>query len=195
MKIALSKLVGITLAVAFLTSAVSISIQSSTSANQYNPWADYNGDGVIDISDGAQIGLGWMAQGDSTRNVNITNWPTCNETTVWFETYFSNYTSLTSPSYDAYGYGHLHILVQVRCLQQNPVKQNVTVWLYGKLWNATHTSYKIVPVLTYNLGVLSSVYNATTIPVPCQEFYFAAYATPVNNNLGRIALSFYPTWS
>jgi hypothetical protein len=73
MKITFSKLMSTALVVAFLASALLINIHTSSNASNYDPWYDINGDGKIDIKDATLIGLGWQAQGDPTRNVNITN--------------------------------------------------------------------------------------------------------------------------
>jgi len=45
----------------------------------YDPWLDYNEDGVIDVNDLHPLGVAYGTTGDSTKNVNVTNWPTTNE--------------------------------------------------------------------------------------------------------------------
>ena len=52
------------LMVVALNSTVSLSSNyGAKSGGGYDPWADVNDDGVIDISDGAQIGLRWFTSG------------------------------------------------------------------------------------------------------------------------------------
>lgn len=79
MEITFSRLLSIVLVVVFLASVFLVNATTSrsnaTNTNVYDPWVDINGDGIINIIDLSQIGLGWQAQGDPTRNVNITNWP------------------------------------------------------------------------------------------------------------------------
>jgi hypothetical protein len=81
MKMMFSKLLNIVLAVVLLCSLLLVSVKTSTSGNSvtgngvYDPWVDVNGDGIINILDATAIGYAWLAQGDPTRNVNITNWP------------------------------------------------------------------------------------------------------------------------
>jgi len=49
--------------------------KSQTGVGEYNPWADYNEDGVIDIFDIVPGAVSFGTEGDSTRSVNVTNWP------------------------------------------------------------------------------------------------------------------------
>ena len=42
----------------------------------YDPWLDYNEDGAIDVNDLHPLGGAYGTSGDSTKNVNVTNWPT-----------------------------------------------------------------------------------------------------------------------
>lgn len=78
MKITFSRLLNVVLAVLLLASVFLVNATTSrsnaTSIGAYDPWVDINGDGIINILDATQIGLGWQAQGDPTRNINITNW-------------------------------------------------------------------------------------------------------------------------
>lgn len=41
----------------------------------YDPWLDYNEDGVIDVNDLSPLGGAYGSTGDSTKNVTVTNWP------------------------------------------------------------------------------------------------------------------------
>ena len=49
--------------------------KSQSGVGEYNPWADYNEDGVIDIFDIVPAATSFGTEGDSTRNVNVANWP------------------------------------------------------------------------------------------------------------------------
>jgi hypothetical protein len=42
---------------------------------QYDPWADINDDGIIDIFDLVNLANKYGTTGDPTKNVNVTNWP------------------------------------------------------------------------------------------------------------------------
>ena len=48
---------------------------SSQQDNEYNPWLDYNNDGIIDINDLQMLGQAYSATGDTTKKVNVTNFP------------------------------------------------------------------------------------------------------------------------
>jgi hypothetical protein len=49
--------------------------KSQSGVGEYNPWADYNEDGVIDIFDIVPVAVSFGSEGDSTRNVSVTNFP------------------------------------------------------------------------------------------------------------------------
>ena len=45
-------------------------------ASPYDPWADYDADGDVDIYDVVPVATAYGTTGDSTRNVTVTNFPT-----------------------------------------------------------------------------------------------------------------------
>lgn len=47
----------------------------SQGVREYDPWYDINDDGKIDLKDYFGVGLKYGTEGDSTKNVNVTNWP------------------------------------------------------------------------------------------------------------------------
>ncbi len=51
------------------------STQSNPSIGGYDSWTDLNGDGTVDIYDAITLANAYGTSGDSTRNVNVTNWP------------------------------------------------------------------------------------------------------------------------
>jgi len=42
---------------------------------EYDPWLDYNEDGIIDVNDLHPLGQSYGSLGNPTKNVNVTNWP------------------------------------------------------------------------------------------------------------------------
>ncbi len=49
--------------------------RSQSGVGEYNPWADYNEDGEINILDLVPGALAFSSSGDPTKNVNVTNLP------------------------------------------------------------------------------------------------------------------------
>jgi len=58
--------------------------RTRSSINEYDPWLDYNEDGVINMRDIAAGCASFMAEGDPTKNVNVMNWPQP-ETPLFYE--------------------------------------------------------------------------------------------------------------
>jgi hypothetical protein len=48
---------------------------STEQSGSYDPWLDYNDDGVIDVNDLSALAYAYGYSGDTTKNVNVTNWP------------------------------------------------------------------------------------------------------------------------
>jgi hypothetical protein len=79
MKISYSQLLNIVLVAILATSLLLMNtrstIESKTAkAGTYDPWLDYNEDGYIGIDDIFSTASSFGAEGDPTKNVNITNW-------------------------------------------------------------------------------------------------------------------------
>jgi len=47
----------------------------SQTVGQYDPWLDFNDNGHIDGTDIAYVARAFGTAGDTTKNVNVTNWP------------------------------------------------------------------------------------------------------------------------
>lgn len=50
-------------------------ILAQTNGSEYDPWIDYNDDGLIDVNDLASMSQAYGSSGDTTKNVTVTNWP------------------------------------------------------------------------------------------------------------------------
>jgi hypothetical protein len=158
------------------------------STGTYDPWADFNGKGKINMLDVGYVASLFGTKGDPTRNVTVTNWPTSSDTSVWWSQTIS--TGLISPLYSAAGFGYLHILIQSFSLGSAVIR----VGVYGQLYNATHTIGE--STLTYQVDLTStSSYAAITISVPSQYFFFYTYIFSGSAPTANIYLSFYLTWS
>lgn len=66
-------------AIAFLFAAVLLTVAfaplSGQQGSNYDPWLDFNGDGKVDVNDLQTMGQTYGSSGDSTKNVNVTNFP------------------------------------------------------------------------------------------------------------------------
>lgn len=159
-------LVNIVLAVALLSSIV-LMTASITSANQYDPWTDVNGDGVINIQDAALMGLGWQAAGDPTRNVNVMNWPVSNQQTVFVD----QATTADSAFYNASGFGHIHLLWYVSGLVD---PEFVNIFVQSRIYNPNGPGYW--QFSSQYIHVTPSNYSdVLSIPVPSETFNFRVY--------------------
>ena len=81
---------------------------TSQTIGQYDPWADINDDGRINILDAIKLGTSFGTAGNPTRNVNVTNWPTEPPYIIQSVTLNCTFTSLDIDSetgyYRYYGY-------------------------------------------------------------------------------------------
>ncbi len=156
-------------------------------ASQYDPWADINEDGKIDIKDIAYTAKLYGTLGDPTKNVTVTNWPTTvtPETTVW---YSNSSLPLTSANYSGSGFSYLHIFLGV--LYPGP-GASIEFRVRGIFQDTdspstrAFTAYSVVMTEDPRRDVLS-----VTIPVPSETFYFYVHTL---SGGGTIFLSFYLT--
>jgi len=156
-------------------------------ASRYDPWADINEDGKVDIKDVAYTAKLFGTLGDRTKNVTVANWPSSIDVTVWYNDYIDG--PILSESYEASGFGHLHVLTYATGLVD---PGTVTLKIVGTLWNADHTgSTGIVAYETVFRA--DSNFRAITIPVLSAAFYY--FATTGGAGDGVIYLSFYLTWA
>lgn len=65
----------VVLFVAVLLMVAFAPLSGQQGSGAYDPWLDYNEDGVIDVNDLHPLGGSYGTTGDSTKNVTVTNWP------------------------------------------------------------------------------------------------------------------------
>jgi len=86
-----------------------------TSPSEYDPWIDYNDDGKVDYMDLYSLAKAYGTSGDSTKNVNVVNWPSqydvqyFNLNISWLENYGWQYAPV-GPVFCG-GYSRLSILM------------------------------------------------------------------------------------
>jgi hypothetical protein len=68
-------MVALAVASVLLGSLIVNKVILAQAGGEYDPWLDYNEDGVIDVNDLSPLGDAYGSQGDSTKNVSVTNWP------------------------------------------------------------------------------------------------------------------------
>jgi hypothetical protein len=73
------KIVTSILLAAVLLTVVIVPMSTQQGGSTYDPWLDYNEDGVIDVNDLHPLGGAYGTTGDPTKNVNVTNWPVARE--------------------------------------------------------------------------------------------------------------------
>lgn len=65
--------------IAILVSVVLLTVVFTPLSGQqdstYDPWIDYNDDGIIDANDLSSLSQAYGSSGDTTKNVTVTNWP------------------------------------------------------------------------------------------------------------------------
>jgi hypothetical protein len=178
----------ITVLCTFCLTVSIFSIMPVSSIGTYDPWLDYNGDGKIDLKDVYPMHLAYGAAGDSTKNVNVTNWQISGDVSVWFlEEVVPG--GLMSPAYDAGGFGHLHVLAVGSYLSG---AETLTVNIKARLYNEAKTAYHGVTVYTFTLTSSTNTADIS-ISVPSESFYFTAPYDAASSC--QVSLSFYLTWA
>jgi len=180
-------LVGFILVVTFYPRTTA-SQSSIASPSEYDPWIDYNDDGTINYLDLYSLAKAYGTLGVPTKKVEVTNWPVSTEVNVWWAEHVGPSDLKYSSTFNASGFGHLHILGNVGL----DLVGELGLMISARIWNANHTAWREVRV--YSVA-LTSVYPYVniTIPVPGEEFFFVTYCDSISE--GYVYLSFYLTWA
>jgi hypothetical protein len=164
-------------------------LPASSQEEAYDPWADYDSNGTLDIFDIVPVALSLGAGGDPTRNVTVVNWPTSQDVSVWYNEPLVAGGLVGPQFYEAGGFGTLHILAYGSGLS---AAETATVNVIGCLYDEMKTAY--YPITVYTFTLTSTIKGVdVSIPVPSQNFYFTVpYDAAVTCS---ISISFYLTWS
>lgn len=154
-----------------LLTAVIVPMSTQQGGGTYDPWLDYNGDGKIDVNDLHPLGESYGTMGDSTRDVNVTNWPT--ETVLFPENLMLRATrySVTRGTFEAAGSVTKYELIDSTTLPPSPnvaiayeyVSQTIGT-IDVQLYNGTFVYYKI-PTEAYRIlghPAVLVTFNVTT---------------------------------
>jgi hypothetical protein len=150
-------------------------------SGEYDPWLDYNEDGIVDVNDLHPLGQAYGSSGDPTKNVNVTNWPVSTDTAVWYDVYLGAWTNLMSGWYEADGFGQLHLLVRTL-----GATGDVYLDFYGLIPPDFAVCFKSIVFGTANYSF------AITMPVPSEKFMFRVH-TP-GTTVDSLYFGFYLTW-
>jgi hypothetical protein len=187
-------LIAAVLATFCLTATLFMIVPTRSQPSSYDPWTDVNDDGTIDMADIAVSINSFMTSGDPTKPVNVTNWPTSQAVTVWWNYTFPPLgTGTSSVLYNANGFGHLHLLLYVTNMS---IGQSVTLRLQTEISDPTHTNYVWLSVPGANITVSGpgSGWSALTVAVPNDQFYFWLSSNVAGPGPYMFA-SYYLTWS
>ena len=155
---------------------------------EWNPWLDVTEDGRVNVLDLIKTAGALGTMGDTTKNVNVTNWPISRDVSVWWlEDVVPG--GLVSSAYDAGGFGHLHVLAVGTGLSG---AETLTVNIRGRLYNEARTSWIAVTVYTLTLTSSSNTIDVS-ISVPSEMLYFTVPYDVASSC--AVSLSFYLTWA
>jgi hypothetical protein len=177
-----------------LTATLFMIVPTHSQSSNYDPWTDINNDGTIDMADISMTIDGFMTNGDSTKDVNVTNWPTSQAVTLWYRKNFTlSQTQSIAPMSSANGFGHLHIILYAYNMSSG---QSVTLSLVGTIMDPAGMGYAATYIPGGNLTVSNpgSTQNATTVPVPSESFYFIL-STNMTGQGAQMYAGYYLTWS
>jgi len=156
-----------------------------TSSAKYDPWADLDGDGDVDIFDIVDIATRYDTKGDATREVNVVSLPVHTTVVVAEDQYVQG--SFWSPSYNASGFGKLKLMISY---YGGDVQGEVELKIYGYV----HGYSTIEKFVVYTYPMTGNGYQAClNYPMPCERFQFR-FNTVIPNDI-YLDLSFYMTWA
>ncbi len=185
MRISRLTFVNFIIAIVLLSSPFVIQLTSSA---PYDPWADLDGDGDVDIFDVVDIAGRYDTKGDSTRNVNVTNWLKGTDVTVWYSHALGSGASESSERYHADGFQRMHLLMYVTGLSD---AEQATIELRGYIYDINSTTTSIFVTAYSQIFTIDNSYLDLVLYIPSEEFQFRAVAEPGTNCY--VYLSFYLT--
>jgi hypothetical protein len=156
---------------ALMLALMFIPMSGSQTTVQYDPWADINDDGKIDIKDIAYSSRLFGTLGDPTKNVNVTNWPTQQAEPSWIiitkQLNMSlEYKNLGSGLLYAKGYSRMFIHIMITnasFVGYHPT----TIWLNQIIWITS-----VDPFRATSEGLSKNICNLTiNSAIECPKYY------------------------
>ena len=153
-----------------------------TSSARYDPWADLDGDGDVDIFDIVDIATRYDTKGDATRDVNVVSLP-IHSTVIVAENQFLDTHTFSSPTYNTSGFGKLKVMIHYMNGQvQGQYEFRILGWITDSQ-----------QMLIYSYPMTGPYYETClNYPTPCERFVFQFSAVLSSCNFD---LSFYMTWA
>ena len=175
----------------FCLTAMLSTILPTRSAIPYDPWADVSGpmqgteDGTINMRDISYLIQMFATNGNTTKNVTVTNWPLSTQETVFWQQSTGGYSKL----YNTSGFGHVHVLYDVTGLV---APENVTIKGYSEIHepggSAYYTTHFLIVVATSD-----NIEGSISFPAPAEFFGFhLAFAS---GTTASVNLAFYMTYA
>lgn len=160
-------------------------IRSGSTPVGYDPWADTNDDGKINMHDIGYTAQRYGATGDPTKNVNVVNWPIAQQQTVFYQ----RNSSSTSQFHNASGFSQIHLACYVSGL--NNAAENVTLRIWAQIYNPeTYVSMSFV-VSTWTVTYYNNNF-ALSFSVPSETFRFDVLFA--SGTTADVFLAFYRTY-
>ena len=154
-----------------------------TSSSRYDPWADLDEDGDVDIYDIVDIAGRYGTKGNSTREVNVVSLPV-HSTVIVADYVFVDTGTFTSPVYNAQGFGKIHVMIYVQSIA---AQEAFDFEIHGHVGGGLSWSVYSAPLIQ------GFDHMAFTINVPSENFTFVL--NPEGTSNGFLDLSFYLTWA
>jgi hypothetical protein len=160
--------------------------RSIPSAGEYDPWADIDENGKINMYDIGYTAQRFGTSGDTTKNVTVTNWPVTNQQTVF---YAQNTTYGWTGFYNASGYGHMHLVWEVSGLSES---ENVAITFAVRIINPQGGYVAFTLPLLDTITPLNSR-GTLSVPVLSETFRFGLLVPA--GTVASVYFAFYLTYA
>jgi hypothetical protein len=143
---------------------------AQTGGSEYDPWIDYNEDGIIDVNDLSPLGQAYGSSGDPTRVVYIKH------STGWWAT-----THLLLPESSWEFYNTTQGYKQMTLAMKSNLTVSITIYKdYEVFWNSLDSLQNNSPLIrTYDVSTFPSIVIIVSNPSTTYvaEFDFSMYMT------------------
>ena len=153
---------------------------------EWDPWTDVTEDGRINVLDLIKVAGNLGTMGDTTKNVNVMNWPEANQQTV----FYGQTTSYNSQFYNASGFSQIHLTWTVSGLSG---LEYVLFHMTSTIQDPGGSGQVYVNFLQPFTATSTNSSGALTFSVPAAKFMF--YVTFPGGTTAAAYLAFYLTYA